>query len=1174
MALARELQTTAGTLITPAEQAQLDELSGMLEHPPDKVTVAQLTDQAFRPRSASRGISQFQHLLETRGIPRFFGPLDKLGLQMLRRIGQLVAFVAFPLSRRKIRQDTADVILRAEPPPLTAHLRQRHAEGLRMNVNLLGEAVLGETEAARRLEQYLATLALPEVEVVSVKISTLYSQVNPLAREHTVAVLCGRLEKLFRAAADQTFTRPNGDRVAKFVYLDMEEYRDMHLTTAAFMRTLDRDGMENISAGIVLQAYLPDAHAVQQQLNAWARARVDAGGAPIRLRLVKGANMEMERIEAAIGGWPQAPFNVKIDSDANFKRMLHEAMREENIAAVRPGIASHNLFDIAYGLLLAQDCGAIHRVRLEMLEGMASHQRRALTKHAENILLYAPACRDEEFINAIGYLIRRLDENTGPDNFLRHAFHISVDDPEWSHLEKIFSDSVHRIESLPNHPNRQQDRCEPPTTSKLADDWREFTNEPDTDFSLPQNGEWVEGIIAKWKPRCGDDATNIPLIIAGEAVTEDRSIIESTDPSRPDTIIARTPQANADDLRRAVACAQADPAGWRAMPMAERNAILAKAAQCMREARTDLIGAAMADGGKIAPESDSEISEAIDFTEFYPRTAQALHDLPNLTARPKGVVAVISPWNFPIAIPCGGVAAALAAGNTVLLKPASDTLLPAHLICECFWNAGVPREALQLLPCPGRLAGKHLVESDDVDVVILTGGTETAQTMLRAKPSLNLLAETGGKNATIVTAMADRDQAIKHVLHSAFSHAGQKCSATSLLLLEAEVFDDAKFRRSLRDAVESLAVGSAWELHTKMNPLIRPASGDLARAREALEPGEQWLVPPLPADNPHLASPAVKWNVQPGSHAHLTELFGPMLSVMRYEKLDDAIDLIHQTGFGLTSGIETLDEREQEFWQRRVRAGNLYINRPTTGAIVLRQPFGGMGQSAFGPGIKAGGPNYVAQLMDFEERNDTRAATDSQARPSNQPQWRDEPASPHNFLKALAIRVPSVESALRSYTKQIQDEFDAEHDHLRLLGQDNLRRYRPIDRLCICLHADDTQLEIAARIGAAISVGCEVSITGPGAEDWREFAQVVPEPAVKKFDRLRYAKPSRVPEAIRQAANEACIYIADTPVLAEGRLELLWYVEEQSLSHDYHRYGNLGPRFDEQRNGPVNTIAR
>jgi RHH-type proline utilization regulon transcriptional repressor/proline dehydrogenase/delta 1-pyrroline-5-carboxylate dehydrogenase len=222
-----------------------------------------------------------------------------------------------------------------------------------------------------------------------------------------------------------------------------------------------------------------------------------------------------------------------------------------------------------------------------------------------------------------------------------------------------------------------------------------------------------------------------------------------------------------------------------------------------------------------------------------------------------------------------------------------------------------------------------------------------------------------------------------------------------------------------------------------------------------------------------------------------------------------------------------------------------------------------MGLSAFGPGIKAGGPNYVAQLMDFEE------TTDSQARPSIGLDRRDEPASPQRLLAALAKRVPSIESALRSYTQQAHDEFHAEHDHVRLLGQDNLRRYRPIERLCICLHADDTEHEIAARLGAAIAIGCKVSITGPGAEDWSEFAETVSEPNVNQFDRLRYAARDRVPEAIRRAAHEACIYIADTPVLSEGRLELLWYAEEQSLSHDYHRYGNLGARVDELRRGAV-----
>ena len=381
------------------------------------------------------------------------------------------------------------------------------------------------------------------------------------------------------------------------------------------------------------------------------------------------------------------------------------------------------------------------------------------------------------------------------------------------------------------------------------------------------------------------------------------------------------------------------------------------------------MGAMLAEGGKTLAESDPEVSEAIDFCRFYADSAKYFHELPGVTASGRGVVVVVSPWNFPLAIPCGGVAAALAAGNNVILKPASDTVLIAYELCQCFWRAGVPKTALQFAPCSGGTVGARLVAHEGVDAVILTGGTETAAEMLRNKPTMHLLAETGGKNATIVTALSDRDQAIKNVLHSAFSHSGQKCSATSLLILESEVYHDASFRATLCDAVESLSVGSAWELPTKIGPLIRPPSGALETGLKELEPGEEWAVMPRlhVDDNPHLVSPGVKWGVQANSFTHCTELFGPVLGVMEARDLDDAIDLVNATGYGLTSGLESLDDREQELWCSRIRAGNLYINRPTTGAIVLRQPFGGMGKSSVGPGIKAGGPNYVVPLMQFKD---------------------------------------------------------------------------------------------------------------------------------------------------------------------------------------------------------------
>jgi RHH-type proline utilization regulon transcriptional repressor/proline dehydrogenase/delta 1-pyrroline-5-carboxylate dehydrogenase len=1045
-------------------------------------------------------------------------------------------------------------------------------------------------------------LQLPEIEVVSVKISTLYSQISALAREHTVSVLCDRLELLYRAAAHASFIRADRTKVPKFVYLDMEEYRDLSITAEAFMRTLDRRGLEKVGAGIALQAYVPDSFRTQIQLNEWARRRVAKGGAPITIRVVKGANMEMERVEASLRGWPQAPFKTKVETDANYKRMLEEGMRPENRAAVRLGIASHNLFDLAYGLALVAEQNAFDQVQFEMLEGMANHQRRALFEVAQNLLLYAPVCRREDFIHAIGYLIRRLDENTGPENFLRHAFKIHVDGPEWRQLEEGFVKAFAAIGSTSESPRRTQNRLvEPAQPPRCGADWRKFTNEPDTDFSLPQNGEWAKQIVAKWETRCGQNAVEIPLVVGGKEIRVDQSLLTSTpanrsvreclDPSQPGVVVGHYLQATTEDIERAVDCAVADEDDWRTMLVVERYELLGRVAQELRRARAGLIGAALADGGKTIPESEPEVSEAVDFVEFYASTARYFQELPSVKACGKGVVVVVSPWNFPIAIPCGGIAAALAAGNTVILKPASDAVLVAYELCQCFWRAGVSRKALQFAPCSGGREGQQLVTHPKVDAVILTGGTDTAFAMLKAKPDMNLLAETGGKNATIVTALADRDQAIKHVLHSAFSHSGQKCSATSLLLLEAEVFDDREFKRTFCDAVESLIVGSAWELKSKMGPLIRPPSGDLETALKVLESGESWAVLPRRfGDNPNLWSPGVKWGVRPGSYTHLTEFFGPVLGVMRFEKLSEAIALVNQTGYGLTSGLESLDDREQEIWKSGIRAGNLYINRPTTGAIVLRQPFGGMGKSAFGPGIKAGGPNYVAQFMDFTGAPVASPRVPAEA-PLQDPQLEELRQKLREFLGEVATKerndILRTIAAIESYDRAMKEEFGREHDHMRLVGEDNFRRYLPVRWLRIRVHADDSLSDLVARVSAAKAAGCRITVSVPEAlehsavtlleerltsswaaaiefvwESDEDLAVVIRE---GQTDRIRYAAQERVHLIVRQAAAETGLCIVSAPVLDEGRVELLWYVQEQSISFDYHRYGNLGVRAVEPR---------
>lgn len=1203
--LARQIQVRAKQLQTPAERRQQAELDRMVQHPRDKATLTQMTDQAFRSHRSARAADQLTHILDVQGIPRFFSPLDRTMLRGFQSFGGYLPGVAVPLVKEKMRHETANVILPAEPELLSQHLNERITEGIRMNVNLLGEAILGEQEAEQRLAAYLAALQMPEIECVSIKVSTLYSQISTVARAATVKVLMKRLELLYRAAARHRFKKPDGTEVPKFVYLDMEEYRDMELTGEVFMKTLDLPGMDQVRAGVALQAYIPDSHSLQRRITEWARRRVASGGAPVTVRIVKGANMEMERVEASHRGWPQAPYQKKSDTDANYKRMVVYGLQPENIAAVRLGIASHNLFEVAFAIILAAKQNVIEQIQFEMLEGMANHQRRALHELVDNLLLYAPACQKENFINAIGYLVRRMDENTGPENFLRHAFKIEVDGPDWQAMEKIFMDSVEQMPSVSYQPRRTQNRLQPPTQPAASSDWRQLDNEPDTDFTLPAAAVWAQTIVDNWKNRCDSNATTVLHSIEAGDQAGQGDACQSLDPSRPGVVVANFNMASADQLQRAVQCAANDPAGWRNTSPSERYELLRRVAQKLRERRADLMGAALADAGKTLLESDPEVSEAVDFAEFYAMTALEIQQQASFGSKPRGVVVVISPWNFPIAIPFGGVAAALAAGNTVILKPATETALVARVLCECIWEAGVPRQAVQLVVCDGPDASKHLLSSPIVSTCVFTGGTETARRILAARPDLHLLAETGGKNATIVSSLSDRDLAIKNILHSAFSHAGQKCSATSLLLLEDEVYHDKQFRELLLDAAGSIRVGSAWDLRTKMGPLVRPPQAHLLRGLTELEPKERWaLMPRNLEENPCMYSPGIKWDVQPGSFTHMTELFGPVLGVMHFDRLDEAIDLVHQTGYGLTSGLESLDDREQTLWASRLQAGNLYINRPTTGAIVLRQPFGGMGKSAFGPGIKAGGPNYVVPLMNFDRlaKLDGEAAAgqalNTNAKPPNvAPQidslaefWSvlssDHPASNIVRQKLGQSGLQKLAEAVADYDRFATAEIRQSHDTLRLVGQDNIRRYQTIPHMRIRLHENDSWLDVISRAVAVLACGGRAAISQPphihaqlvdtleelthalaGDLEFIEESDAELIDAIRdgQVDRVRYSDPSVVPTEVRKAATDQFIYIADSPVTTIGRVELLWYVREQSLCIDYHRYGNLGFRADEPR---------
>lgn len=1126
--LAERILRDAIAAQTEPERRYAAKIAGMMNDPAGKKLTMLMPDQAFRSENPERVAAQVRYLTAQYGIPAYMPWTDQLALWAGNMAGRVLPNFVVPQIVEKLRDETRSVILPGEQAPFKAYLDERRAGGTRLNVNHLGEAILGEGEAQKRLDAYLELLANPQVEYISVKISSIFSQIHLVAFDHTVEELKTRLRKLYRQAMAHTYTRPDGTAAPKFVNLDMEEYRDLHLTIAAFVQVLDEPEFHTYRAGIVLQAYLPDAAQAQRDLTEWAMARVESGGAPIKLRIVKGANLAMERVEASIRGWEQAPYTSKHAVDANYKRMVTYGSTPERARAVNLGIASHNLFDLSYALVLRDEHNLGDWIEFEMLEGMANHQARAMQAVADGLLLYAPVVKQEDFHSAIAYLVRRLDENTADENFLRDLFDLEPGSAGWIAQRDRFIAALNDMDNVADVPNRQQNRA---TERIQFDPSAPFDNVPDTDFSLRDNQRWIADIIARWAEA---EIADIPLQIGGEFV-HTQTLADGHDPSRPDTVAYRYALATPEHIDRALDVAVNAQRGWHDMGADGRKRVLVACAEELAAQRGELIGAMAIDGGKTVEQSDPEVSEAIDFANYY---ARAFDNMPQgLTFEPFGVVLVTPPWNFPLAIPTGGTLAALMAGNAVILKPAPEATLVGWHIANALWNAGVPKDVLQFLPTTDDEVGRGLVTDERVGAVILTGAYETARMFLSWKPHMRLFAETSGKNAMIISAMSDRDQAVKDLVKSAFGHAGQKCSAASLGILEAEVYRDPAFLRQLRDATESLAVGVPTDLETVVSPVIREPDGKLQRALTTLDEGETWLLQPEMVDsNPNLWRPGIKLGVAQGSFFHKTECFGPVLGLMAADDLDHAIDLANDVDYGLTSGLHSLDGREIDRWTERIHAGNAYVNRVTTGAIVERQSFGGWKRSAFGY-AKAGGPNYVASLG-------TWCDTDT----------------------------PDIDAARESYGEAWLTHFSVERDPSELLGESNVFRYRPLKRTLLRVDAttapaDVERVAIAAEtcgvplvvcvapdVELSVDLSAHVGVTVRTVDD-AALITMMHDDRYQYWQRLRIT--GDVPAAVREAAIETHTPLVEVPVTSSGRLELRHYLLEQAVSRTTHRYGNI-----------------
>lgn len=945
------------------------------------------------------------HLREYfQGRPDPFSGLLKVGLG-LAQVGGIAEKAMATALRKGLEQVARTFIAADSHETAVSAVADFRRERLAFSLDVLGEATLSDREADEYQVRYLELLQaltkeakswqeipqidrapwgpLPKVNL-SVKLTALNPHFDPINPLKSIANSLKRLEPIAQAAAKE----------GGHLHIDTEDYHVKELTFDAFKTLGDSSYFKNYRhLGIVLQGYLKESEDDAKRLIQWAERR----GTPITVRLVKGAYWDYETVYARLQGWSIPVFTDKNQTDAHFERLTRLLLGRDDVIDL--AIGSHNVRSIATALAIAEELDLPKgSVEFQFLYGMALPLRKALVERGERVRVYTPY---GELIPGMAYLVRRLLENTSNESFVRKGF--AEDQP----IEDLLADPAkkmsnnykpvdrteksaapHRagmdrngVDQTIGHQRNGSEKPIDSTAHTQALGVEPFANHPTLDFAQGSNREkFAHALDDAVRNRLGRD---YPLLIGVEEIRTG-NWITSVNPSLPHQVIGRAAAAGIEEANRAVDAAEAALERWSSLLPSKRAEILEQAADRMNAFRFELAALMSLEAGKPWREADADVAEAIDFLRYYARNALtllkpiSLSDLDGennvLIREPRGVTAVIAPWNFPLAILTGMTSAALATGNTVVVKPAEPTPVIAYHMVRILRSAGVPEGALNYLPGSGEVAGQALVDHPKVHIVAFTGSRQVGLHILKRASQVKegerhikrVIAEMGGKNAIIIDSDADLDEAVMGVAQSAFGFAGQKCSACSRAIIVEPAYD--AFVRRLVEAAKSLPFGPATDPETVIGPVTTEEAWN--RIRGYIEKGRlegvpllvQEAPPQLKASGGYFIPPTIFGDVSNDATIACEEIFGPVLSCMRAKSFDEALDIAMDSNYALTGGVFTRSPGHARKAAQRFRVGNLYINRKTTGALVGRQPFGGMRLS--GIGFKAGGPDYLLQFVE------------------------------------------------------------------------------------------------------------------------------------------------------------------------------------------------------------------
>jgi RHH-type proline utilization regulon transcriptional repressor/proline dehydrogenase/delta 1-pyrroline-5-carboxylate dehydrogenase len=903
-------------------------------------------------------------------VQEYFGPLRGKLPELLHRgleirPSSLAAKLAAAAIRKQVRSIAEHFIVGESATAALKPLRLLRRNGQAFTVDLLGEATVSESEAVAYQDRYKGLLHVLSKEVpkwperlplmaghrgeetpinISVKLSALYSQARPLNTDKTRQIFSERLAEIFSEA----------QKIGAFVYVDMEDCSLTSVTLQTFKSVLASSEFKTYPKfGIVLQAYLRRTSEDLRDLIRWTKSR----GTPIAVRLVKGAYWDTETILAKQHRWPIPVWQQKECSDANYEQLSLQLLEHRDL--ILPAFASHNVRSLLHAVKAAELMDiAPTEFEIQTLYGMGETIAGAFASRGYLVRNYAPI---GDLIPGMGYLVRRLLENTSNEGFLRQSMH-EHRDPDLLLRQPHFVSS----DTGTQHLKRGG-----------VDD---FSNTPLRDFTIPEERQNILRELFRLRAEAEKEPVRIRPILNGKPEVGGAAF-PSLSPEDQHLVLALVEPARAETVQTAILALERSFPAWRAESVTERIAVLLRTADILEAQRAELTALIVLEAGKPWLEADADVAEAIDFLRYYAVQAKKLFEgkpAPNIAGEhnsyfyePRGVCAVISPWNFPLAIPCGMFAAALVCGNCAILKPAEQTSRIAQRLFAAFLQAGLPPEAAAFLPGIGEEIGPVLMQSPAVTTVVFTGSLDVGMTLFRqgaetstgAQHVKRVIAEMGGKNAVIVDEDADFDEAIKGIVYSAFGYQGQKCSACSRVIVVGKNFEH--FAARLAEATQSILVGPSSDPSTFIGPVIdREAQERILAAIDAARADCTLLVEgnvPQASGSGLFVPPTIFTDI-PDNHPILSqEIFGPVLALLRAPDFETALYLANDSKYGLTGAVFSRSPKNIELATQEFRVGNLYINRGCTGAYVMRQPFGGAKMS--GVGSKAGGPDYLLQFV-------------------------------------------------------------------------------------------------------------------------------------------------------------------------------------------------------------------